>query len=316
MIPITILIPWQGDAHRFEATLASILRHRSDGCQVVVAHDGSWNDPYHLGAEIDWVVGVDCTWTGLIASAASRIQGEVLVLVHEGVELGEGWETPVLESFQDDRVGCVTPILAEPHKPNRLITAGFRLDRSGTRQMVGRGRRLERFRLNGQTVIGPTRYLAAYRASLLHRLDWSTASLPDAYADVELALAVRESGFDNRVRGDWIGWIDDREWVETKMLAPHGCAAERVVRRHGERETVAGMLGRIAWDLAVSPFQLWRALHAVQRLAAYRYARSDRQFRGWMEEQRHHDSAWSQRPGSAPEPDVSRVDARDRRHAA
>ena len=62
MSRFSIVIPIDGDdrrqneIQRFEDTLASVLRSRPRESQIIVVHNGRYEDPHGLGSEVDWIV--------------------------------------------------------------------------------------------------------------------------------------------------------------------------------------------------------------------------------------------------------------------
>ncbi len=52
---VSIIIPYQRDDARLESTLLSVLENRPDDCEIIIAHDGSYGNPYHLEDEVIFV---------------------------------------------------------------------------------------------------------------------------------------------------------------------------------------------------------------------------------------------------------------------
>ena len=52
---LSIIVPHRHDDQRLEATILSLLENRPRDCEVIVAHDGSYLDPYQLSDEVIYV---------------------------------------------------------------------------------------------------------------------------------------------------------------------------------------------------------------------------------------------------------------------
>ena len=52
---LSIVIPSSRDTEALEMTLAAALEHQPDDCEVIVVNDGSYDDPYKLGAEVRFI---------------------------------------------------------------------------------------------------------------------------------------------------------------------------------------------------------------------------------------------------------------------
>ena len=52
---LSIVVPVHGDAAAFESTLISVLENQPAASEVIVAHDGSYDDPFDLGEEVRFV---------------------------------------------------------------------------------------------------------------------------------------------------------------------------------------------------------------------------------------------------------------------
>ncbi len=89
---VSIIVAHQQDK-RLEDTLLSVLENRPRDCEIIVAHDGSYTDPYHLADEVLFRRnGSTCSIAsklneGLYAACCSP----VVHFLAEGVQVTEGW---------------------------------------------------------------------------------------------------------------------------------------------------------------------------------------------------------------------------------
>ena len=144
MYRFSIVIPMLGSASSFELTLASILRYRPESCQVIVAHDGSYDDPHGLSEEIELVAtNQDRHLVRLFNCGLQVAKGELIGLIRPGIELGEGWEESVADAFEDDKVGSVTPGIVSREQSARLVCAGVATSFKHSRQLTGTGKGLQ-----------------------------------------------------------------------------------------------------------------------------------------------------------------------------
>ena len=72
---LSIVIPIGRDLTAFERTLISVLENPVDGSEVLVCHDGSYDDPFALGDEIRFVIADSDNPLDLISAGASQARG-------------------------------------------------------------------------------------------------------------------------------------------------------------------------------------------------------------------------------------------------
>ena len=100
--------------------MASVLRSRPRQAQIIVVHDGSYEDPHGLGSEIDWVVETSSNLASQFDLGVSASRGDLIVLIRPGVELDEGWDSSIEEAFEDPQVGSLTPLIVPSSRPGRI----------------------------------------------------------------------------------------------------------------------------------------------------------------------------------------------------
>ena len=69
---LSIVVPVFGDSAAFEATLVSVLENQPSCSEVIVAHDGSYDDPFDLADEVRLVESQASTFGSLVGSASHQ----------------------------------------------------------------------------------------------------------------------------------------------------------------------------------------------------------------------------------------------------
>ena len=98
----------------FESTVLSVLESQPSDSEVIVAHTGSYSDPYELnGNELKMVnVGEGAGFGELINSALSQSHGMIVHTLLPGCVVNSGWTETAMEHFRDGDVSSVSPRLA------------------------------------------------------------------------------------------------------------------------------------------------------------------------------------------------------------
>ena len=277
MCRFSVVVPLLGPMDRFEDTLASILRHRPADTQIIVVHNGSYHDPYQLDCEVKFIRADEDS--GLISQLNIGLcyaAGEFTVFVRPGVELDENWEYG-FHALQDDNVAAVVPILVSPKRPTRLVSAGVKINGFGTRRLVGSGRRTSQRSIRSLQPIGPTLWLAAYRTAVIKAIAPLDESLDESFLDADIALSLLSLGLKSVLSAEFVGQIEDADWMIDEATIPHGKSAQRTVRRHGGGRS-GGLFAAVANDLVASIVSPWRLKHLVQRFTVGKSLEKDKRF--------------------------------------
>lgn len=110
---VSIVIPLQRDERLFEETLLSVLENQTDDCQIVVAHNGTYSDPFQIGDEVDFVTARSSNLVDLIRDAFDATAAPIVHVLGTGMKATAGWLGDALEAFRDDEIGAVTPALVD-----------------------------------------------------------------------------------------------------------------------------------------------------------------------------------------------------------
>ncbi len=181
---LSIIIPHRND-QLLEETILSVLENRPRDCEVIVAHDGSYNDPYQLADEVVYVQEernsslVELLNAGLMAASSA-----VVCTLLDGVAVSANWSEPALKRFARPDVVAVAPQL---QVGSRLVS-GIAADALHDVTKLRSGR----VESNFSNAAAPTLAAGFYRRNLMLALDGWNDEVGSGTADVELALLMSE----------------------------------------------------------------------------------------------------------------------------
>ncbi len=280
MYRFSIVVPLLNDLRLFEDTLASVLRYRTESCQVIVAHNEQYEDPYDLGREVDFVATKLKPHLIRMFNNALRVaKGEFVLLLRPGVQLDENWWEAVLEAFADPDVGSVSPAVVATSEPSRLVTGGVRTGFSFARKLVGQKKSLNSRRIRRIKPVGPTSWAGFYRRSLLASLGSCDEQLDSLYLDLDLALSLQNLKFGCTFCPDSVMTIDKPTCITDEATIAHGKSAQRTLLRQNELTPSQRMMKTSLATLsefASLPFGISNWQHAIQRVGAMKLRDIDR----------------------------------------
>jgi GT2 family glycosyltransferase len=192
---LSILIPCVACGEALETTLVSVLQNRPADCEVLVIHQGPYDDPYDLKDEVRFVpVARGLGLAETINSGVEAAHGEVLHIVQCGVEVEEGWTRAALLHFEDPHVGAVSPLVLDADDREKVVTAGVAYRSSGTRRECEAGASIRSRKLTRTRIAGPSLLAAFYRRTALQTAGGFERAVGDMLADVDLALSLAALG--------------------------------------------------------------------------------------------------------------------------
>jgi hypothetical protein len=207
-----------------------VLQNRPGDCEILVAHDGGYEDPYALRGDVQFVdAGEQANPIELVTAGCRAAKGDVLHLLQSGAEVEEGWAEPALTHFDDPRVAAVAPLVLDATEHHQVISAGITYGPGGGRWIRSRGAGSDHGRR--RTVLGPTLGAAFYRRSTLASVGGIDPEVGLAMADVEIALSLKARGYrailepESRVYSPALAQPGESAYVQ-------GRGAERVFWRH------------------------------------------------------------------------------------
>ncbi len=183
---LSIIVPHRHDDQRLEATILSVLENRPRDCEVIVAHDGSYLDPYQLSDEVIYVQEeqgasvVELLNAGLMAACSP-----VVCAMLDGVLVEPNWCEPALKHFARTEVTSVAPHI----KVGRKAISGLSQD------AIRNVSKLRSGRIHANQASGcaaPTLACGFFRRKPLLALGGWCDDVGATVADVELALLLSE----------------------------------------------------------------------------------------------------------------------------
>ncbi|MEX0977879.1 MAG: hypothetical protein WDZ48_03455, partial [Pirellulales bacterium] len=192
---LAIVISAVGSIESLERTLVSVLENRPADCEILVALNGPYADPYDLKDEVRFIPPVgSASSTAATARALAASRAPFIHLLASGCQVSEGWTDAALARFGDRQVGSVAPLVWDSRQRERIFAAGVGYRRSGRRYCVGKG--LAAIEPSLRTaILGPCHFAAFYRRAALDFVGGLNARLTPRQADADLALALKHAGF-------------------------------------------------------------------------------------------------------------------------
>lgn len=185
---ISIIVAHHND-QRLEDTLLSVLENRPRDCEIIVAHDGSYSDPYQLADEVLFVETNDgASRVGKLNEALYAACAPVVHMLAEGVRITEGWCEGPVESIQSQAAAAVTPLLQ--------TTDGRSLRYAGldAQSLAKRGLQVVKNNCAPVACAGPIMAAGFYSRRLLLGLGGILEAVDAQVADVDLALSLKQLG--------------------------------------------------------------------------------------------------------------------------
>ncbi|MGI8978967.1 MAG: glycosyltransferase [Pirellulaceae bacterium] len=194
MTRLSIVIPCLGPSEQFEDTLASVLQHRPDRSEIIVAHRRAYSDPYHLRGEVVFSHVESPSLVDLVNDAVQDARGEVIHVLASGTEVRDGWTHAALRHFADPRIAAVAPLVLRNAAPGRMETMGVSYSLGGGRISVGHNLAIPDHHAFLDDVLGPSLVAGFFSKDVLLALGGFCRDVGDELADVDLALSLRDLG--------------------------------------------------------------------------------------------------------------------------
>jgi hypothetical protein len=192
---LAIVISAVSTVEALETTLVSVLENLPRDCQVIVAANFPYEDPYDLGDEVQFLAApgkanfLECANLGLRNCRAPLVN-----VLAAGCVVSEGWADAALGHFADPRVAAVAPLVLDVDRPKRVLAAGIGYRSGGARRQLTP--RLQRAQAAGATpVLGACGFAAFLRRSALDAIGGWTSESGAVLADVELAWSLSRAGY-------------------------------------------------------------------------------------------------------------------------
>jgi len=181
---LSIIIPHRND-QQLEDTILSVLENRPRDCEIIVAYDGSYNDPYQLADEVVYVQeDPESTVVELLNAGLMAACSPVVCTLLDGVVVSANWAEPALKRFTRPEVASVAPQL----QVGRNAVTGIAVDAIRSKAKLRSGR----VESKAARAAAPTLAAGFYRRKLLLALGGWNDEVSSGSADVELALLMSQ----------------------------------------------------------------------------------------------------------------------------
>lgn len=266
---LSILIPWTGPVGPFEDTLAAVLQNRPHGCEVLVALNQPYNDPYQLADEVTFLPPCRRAQdpVALINSALGHATAPIIQILPSGCLVEESWASAALLQFDAPEVGAVAPVLQHPAKRQSILGAGIDYSAGGVRTLAHAGARYDVTKLVQSRPLGAPWTGGFFRRSVVDALGGFDTSVGEAFADIDMALAMHELGL--RTECEPTSVILTTQPQSPRGSFSAGLQAERLFRKHCPHfeadKAVAAHRGQLWSEALWSLIQPWWMLHLAGR---------------------------------------------------
>jgi hypothetical protein len=187
---LSIVVPIGRDLASFESSLISVLENQPEGSEVLVAHDGSYDDPFDLADEVRFVVADSGDTVDLVGVAAREARGRFVHVLSEGLRATCGWTDSALECFDHFDTGVVVPVI-------RVATTGSVLAAGWSDGDYGLCRNAAQGLQSVSSLKGVGAFLQAsfWRRDLLRNLQFAFDGRASLEASVAYHYLVRQAGW-------------------------------------------------------------------------------------------------------------------------
>ena len=281
----SIIIPVVGQPSALDETLASILRDLGEDCEVVLVHDGTFEDPYNIADELTVIDAQTKRLAAQVSIAVKQSAGQIIAIVRPGVELPEQWTNVVAAAFEDPTVASAAPILVAQSKSQSIVTAGVHTNYHYRRLLTGSRKKLAQRVFGRLQPLGPSAWAAFYRRSTLTMIGDLDQKTEDQYFDLDLALTLSQMGYACASLPTIVCQIDRSARVERESQRPHGVSAQRSIARHAAGEsTFSRGLTSFVSELLSAILKPGAFQQAIGRFQASRFKAIDAAFATRMAE--------------------------------
>lgn len=192
---LAIVISGVGSIESLEGTLVSVLENRPADCEVIVALNQPYADPYDLKGEVRFIQAAERGPSmSCLNQALSTTRAPFVHLLSSGCEVTEGWADQALARFGDRQLGAVAPLVFDAANRDRIFAAGLGYRPRGKRLLLAQGKK-ELPPTATSAMVGPCGFAGFYRKAALDLVGGLSPQLGYQQADADLAMALKHAGF-------------------------------------------------------------------------------------------------------------------------
>ncbi len=185
---LSTIIPHRGNAQALESTILSVLENQTEDCEVILVHDGSYNDPYQLSDELLIIEEKSDNPLTLLNVGLMAACAPVVCVLNPGtVVVDEDWTSAIV--LVDGVAGVGAAAVSSLSGGSATFGISSRAVKDSS--YIQRGQ-VEHKRAD--TVAGPSLSAGFYDRRTLLALDGWNEQLSWENADIELALLMNHLG--------------------------------------------------------------------------------------------------------------------------
>jgi hypothetical protein len=111
----------------FEETLASLLVHKPEGTEVLIANAAKYSDPWNTAIEGTIFIALDhlSNPMEILNEAILQANGDILHILYPGTEVSALWTKNISLLFEQPQLGVVIPCVYDRRKPKRIFSLGI-----------------------------------------------------------------------------------------------------------------------------------------------------------------------------------------------
>lgn len=272
MRQFSIVVPLVGALDACERTLASVLRTRPPGSQIIAPHAPEYGDPWRIANEVELLPAPRKATSAdqLVLAGLRHSTGEFVTVLGPGLDLPEGWHEAVAGAFPDPEVAAIGATVGVPVGGSIVIGPALAgVDRTGRPHSsapgcAGKGSAL--------VASGPSLFAATFRGEALGWLPLEQLGLMPGSLAVELALALAALGSRCITCRAWYVLAEGAQAEDRCPGVSSGWLAERLARRFPE------LIGTSRTIRLLQDFCTGQWSRGAGRLAAIPHQESDRLF--------------------------------------
>jgi len=260
MSHLSIIIAASGSDAALESTITSVLEHQPPGAEIFVAHDGSYQDPYDLGDEVQYIIVPGATsWMQLANAAASEATTPLLHFLIAGTEVSGDWTTPAVEAFSSHDIASVCPVLLDTAGSGRVVAAGCNWSRSGSLTLAGVSSSYRPSALARCKPTGPLHAAAFFTLDAWLEAGGYDETASMELAAVDLALRLKSLGHRTAVAAGCCIHGPASLLQSEEQAADKAYQRERIFRRHAAHGSRFTHMFRFVANAAAAPAACMRA---------------------------------------------------------
>jgi hypothetical protein len=190
---LSIVVPVGENEAAFEETLVSVLENRPAGCEVLVAHDGSYTDPFSIGDEVKFVKSPSGEAIDAITVGAEAARARFVHILAPGFQAVEDWTGPAMDKFAYHDAAVVAPVICS-QTANQVVAAGWQDTSFRLCQPLGAGEATIT-RQSASAIAGAYLQASFWRREVLHSLAAAFDAPSVSEASFAYAHLVNQAGW-------------------------------------------------------------------------------------------------------------------------